>query len=75
VDEAIRSHSCRDNLIYCGSIDCSLGATMNADPTPDETPIRSLGPRMVCTESEHIGADVRPDWSPHVNSGTSNLRP
>jgi hypothetical protein len=31
---------------------------MNADWLPDETPIRSLCPRMVCTACGLIGADV-----------------
>ena len=33
----------------------------------DETPVRSLCSRMVCTRRGMIGADVRPDWGPHVN--------
>jgi hypothetical protein len=33
----------------------------------DETVVRSLCPRMVCTRWGLVGADVRPDWSPHVN--------
>jgi uncharacterized C2H2 Zn-finger protein len=40
---------------------------MNADHLPDETPVRSLCPRMVCTRCGMIGADVRPDWGPHIN--------
>jgi hypothetical protein len=40
---------------------------MNADWLPDETPVRSLCPKMVCTAWGLIGADVRPDWSPHTN--------
>jgi hypothetical protein len=63
----IRSYGCRDLLIYCGSINCSHSATMSADRMPDETAIRALGPKMVCTKCAHVGADVRPDWSPHVN--------
>jgi hypothetical protein len=63
----IRSHGCRDLLIYCSSIDCSHSATMNADHLPDETAIRPLGARMVCSRCGHVGADVRPDWGPHVN--------
>jgi hypothetical protein len=34
---------------------------------PDDTPIRPLGARMVCSRCGCRGADVRPDWSPHVN--------
>ena len=33
----------------------------------DETPVRSLCSRMFCTRRGMIGADVRPDWGPHVN--------
>jgi len=62
----IRGHG-RDILIYCGSIDCSHSATMNADHLPDDTVIRALGRKMACTKCGHRGADVRPDWSPHVN--------
>jgi hypothetical protein len=29
--------------------------------------IRALDPQMICTKCGHIGADVLPDWSPHVN--------
>jgi hypothetical protein len=63
----IRSHGCRDLLVYCGSTNCNHRVTMNADWLPDETAVRSLCPRMVCTKCGLIGADVRPDWSPHVN--------
>jgi hypothetical protein len=61
----IRGHGYRDLLIYCGSGRCHHSTTMNADWLPDETPVRSL--RMVCTGWGMIGADVRPDWGPHVN--------
>ena len=63
----IRSHGCRDLLVYCDSGRCHHSALMNADWLSDETPVRSLCPRMVCTRCGMIGADVRPDWSPHVN--------
>jgi hypothetical protein len=59
--------ACRDLLIYCGSINCSHSVTMNADHLPDDTTISALGPKMICTKCGHVGADVRPDWSPHVN--------
>ena len=45
----IRAHGCRDLLIYCDSGRCHHSATMNADWLPDETPVRSLRGRMVCT--------------------------
>jgi hypothetical protein len=40
---------------------------MNVDHLPNDTIVRALGPKMVCTKCGHVGADVRPDWSPHVN--------
>ena len=62
----IRAHGCRDLLIYCESGHCHHRARMNADWLPDATPVRSLCPRMVCTCCGLIGADVRPDWTPHT---------
>ena len=61
----IRSHG--DLLVYCISGRCHHSAALNADWQSDETPVRSLCSRMVCTCCGMIGADVRPDWSPHVN--------
>ena len=49
----IRRHGCRDILIYCGSIHCSHSATMNADHWPDDTVVRTLGPKMICTKCGH----------------------
>ena len=63
----IRSHDCRDLLVYCNSGRCHHRATMNADHLPADLPVRSLCGRMVCTRCGYIGADVRPDWRPHVN--------
>ena len=63
----IRAHGCRDLLVYCTSGRCYHSATVNVDWLPNDTPVRSLCPRMVCTRCGLIGADVRPDWSPHVN--------
>jgi hypothetical protein len=39
----IRSHGCRDLLVYCGSMNCNHGVTVNADHMPDDTAIRPLG--------------------------------
>jgi hypothetical protein len=63
----IRGHGCRGVLVYCESIHCNHAAEINADWLPDETPVRSLCPRMVCTACGLIGADVRPDWRPLTN--------
>ncbi len=64
---ALRMHGCRTLLVYCSSSWCNHGADIEADELPDEMPIRSLCPRMVCTHCGLIGADVRPNWSPHTN--------
>jgi hypothetical protein len=53
----IRGHGCRNLLVYCESLWCNHGAVMNADALPDEMPVRSLCPRMVCTACGLIGAD------------------
>jgi hypothetical protein len=63
----IRGHGCRELLVYCNSGRRHHSAGMNADWLPDVTPVRSLCRRMVCTQCGMIGADVRPDWGPHVN--------
>jgi hypothetical protein len=62
----IRGHGCRDLLVYCDSGRCHHSATLTGDRFPDDLPVRSLCRRMVCTVCGMIGADVRPDWSPHV---------
>jgi hypothetical protein len=49
-DPVTLGHGCRNILIYCGSINCSHSATMNADRLPDDIVIRALGPKMVCTK-------------------------
>ena len=38
----IRSHGCRDLLVYCVSGRCHHSSAFNADWLPDETPVRSL---------------------------------
>jgi hypothetical protein len=63
----IRALGCRDLLIYCESIGCNHSAKLNADGLPDDTVVRSLHRRMVCTRCGLVGADVRPDWSAHTN--------
>jgi hypothetical protein len=63
----IRGHGCRDLLVYCGSGRRHHSATLKGDDFPDDLPMRSLFGWMVCTVCGMIGADVRPNWSPHVN--------
>jgi hypothetical protein len=63
----IRGHGCRTLLVYCEPLGAIISAVLNADGLPDEMPVRSLCPRMVCTACGLIGADVRPDWSAPTN--------
>jgi hypothetical protein len=63
----MRSHGCRDVLIYCGNAPrCWHRAQMNVDSWPDDASFGQIGERMVCTRCGLIGAEVRPDWSPAV---------
>jgi hypothetical protein len=67
----IRGHGCRELLVYCASPWCNHSATLDADWLPDEIVLLDLDPRMVCTACGLIGADVRPDWTPH--SGNAGM--
>jgi hypothetical protein len=61
----MRSHGCRDVLIYCGNAPrCWHHAEMNVDSWPDDASFGQIGERMVCTRCGVVGAEVRPDWSP-----------
>jgi hypothetical protein len=41
---------------------CHHGAALIVDRWPDDVPLPSFGPRMVCTGCGIVGADVRPNW-------------
>jgi hypothetical protein len=57
-----------DRLVFTALYHVAPGLEAhNADWLPDETPVRALCDRMVCTACGLIGADVRPDWSAHTN--------
>jgi hypothetical protein len=47
---AVRCHLCRHEVI------------MNVDHLSGDVTVPSLGPKMVCTKCETIGAGVRPNW-------------
>jgi hypothetical protein len=54
----------RANGIHSLAVSCRKcwhEVVIDAAPWPDETPLRSLGPRMVCTNCGVAGADVRPN--------------
>ena len=75
----VRSHGCRELLVYCTSIWCNHSAKINADWLPDEAALLALEPRMVCTVCGLIGADfgrtgprtlVAVGWVAFTASGT-----
>ena len=70
----IRGHGCRRLLVYCASTWCNHRANLDADWLPDETVIRALCPRMVCTACGLIGANARLDWTPMTLSGLKSCR-
>ena len=37
-------------------------AILNVETWPDQVPVPTFGPRMVCTKCGMIGADARPNW-------------
>ena len=62
----MRSQGCRDLLVYCNSGRCNHSTIMNVGHLPDDTPIKSLGDDIVCTQCGHLGADVVPNWPIHA---------
>ena len=41
---------------------CHHRAVLSAERWPDDVPVSSFEPRMVCTHCGIIGADARPNW-------------
>jgi hypothetical protein len=66
------------HIVHDSARDDVAAAPSNPPPRapapPDEMPVRSLCPRMVCTACGLVGADVRPDWSPHTNRRPTSTR-
>jgi hypothetical protein len=62
----MRSQGCRELLAYCNSGRCNHSAIMDVGHLPDDTPIKSLGDRIVCRQCGHLGADVVANWPTHA---------
>jgi hypothetical protein len=55
----------RANGVHSLAVSCHLchhEAIINAAPWPDDVPVPTFGPRMVCTRCGIVGADARPNW-------------
>jgi hypothetical protein len=50
----------RSLAVYCWQ--CHHQVVINADQWPDDVPVPTFGPRMVCARCGIVGADVRPNW-------------
>ncbi len=57
----MRANGVRSLLVYCFA--CHHEALLGAEHHPDDVPVPSFAPRMVCTRCGMIGADARPNWS------------
>jgi hypothetical protein len=61
---AVTLGNLRANGVRSLDVTCSLchhRAILSADPWPDDVPVPSVGPRMVCTWCGIIGADAWPN--------------
>jgi len=56
----MRANGVRSLDVSCWQ--CHHRAIPSADPWSDDVPVRTFGPRMVCTRCGTIGAEARPNW-------------
>jgi hypothetical protein len=56
----MRDNGARSLFVSCWN--CHHRAVLSADAWPDDLPVPTFGPRMVCTACGIISADARPNW-------------
>jgi hypothetical protein len=66
----VRANGVRSLDVECHN--CRHRVIMNVDHLPGDLTVPSLGPKMVCTRCEMIGADVRPNLVVALCNGSSH---
>jgi hypothetical protein len=59
----MRANGVRTLAVYCGGRSYHHEAVLDVSAYPDDMPVPSFGPRMVCTVCGAVGADARPNWN------------
>ena len=59
----VRANGVRSLDVWCSGRGCNHFRVLDVSRYPDDVPVPSFGPRMVCTVCGAIGADVRPNWN------------
>ncbi len=57
----MRQNGVRTLAVYCDR--CNHEGILDVSGYPDDVPVPSFGPRMVCKVCGAIGADARPNWN------------
>jgi hypothetical protein len=58
----MRANGVRDLQVHCADRNCHHQVTISVDDFADALVVIGFGPRIVCTASGMIGADVRLNW-------------
>ena len=59
----MRANGVHTVAVWCLGRDCNHHRVIEVNNYPDDVPVPSFGPRMVCTNCGAIGADERPNWN------------
>jgi hypothetical protein len=62
----MRANGVHTLAVYCGGRWCNHDALLDVGGYPDDVPVPSFGPRIVCTICGAIGADERSNWHERV---------
>jgi hypothetical protein len=59
----MRQNGVHTLAVWCDVRGCNHEAVLDVSGYPDDVPVPSFGPRMVCTVCGAIGADAKPNWN------------